>query len=94
MRPLRLLLVPVAVGLAVACDPPVDTNEAPRLEFVNLAAGQTLNESPDAVALVHVSDIDLDALTLVMTADDGAVDLGTTEGIASGDEGPSRLVPP
>lgn len=86
MRPLRLMLVPAAVALSVACDPPVNTNEAPRVEFVNLTAGQTLNESPDAVALVRVTDIDADPLTLVMSADDGAVDLGTFADLTSGDE--------
>ncbi len=91
MRPLRLMLVPAAVALSVACDPPVDTNEAPRLEFVSPAAGATFNESPTAVAIVRVSDVDRDVLTLVVTADDGAIALGTFEDLETAQEVPIPL---
>lgn len=81
---MRITTIAVALALMMACDPPVDLNEAPQVEFVSPAEGATVNESPDAAAQIHVTDRDNDAMSVVVT-DETAAELGKFDSVASGD---------
>lgn len=66
----RTLLISLLLSAAVACDPPISERAAPRIEFIDIDDGSTLNQQPGARIKLLFTDTDGDAGDVIVSEGD------------------------